>query len=87
MPDPTGKIQKECVDKLGAMIDKKCMRKKGVVLSVAFPPFDPNGGSTLRAFVDRVIECEACKAINQADALSRDCDLFDDGMANASCVE
>ena len=87
MLDPTGKIQKDCVDKLRDTIDKKCMSRKGVVLSDAFPPFDPNGGSTLQAFLDRIIECEACKPINQADALNRNCDLFDDGVANASCVE
>ncbi|TDJ08736.1 MAG: hypothetical protein E2O71_03900 [Deltaproteobacteria bacterium] len=85
MPDPKGKIQKDCVDKLGDTIDKKCISKKGVVLSDCFPLFDPNGGSTLQAFVDRIIECEACKAINQADALNRNCDLFDDGLLNLSC--
>ncbi|MCH6562793.1 MAG: hypothetical protein IH800_10310 [Myxococcales bacterium] len=85
MPDPKGKIQKDCVDKLGDTIDKKCTSKEGVVLSAVFPLFDPNGGSTLQAFVDRIIECEACKAINQADALNRNCDLFDDGLANGSC--
>ncbi len=86
MPDPKGKIQKACVDKLGDTIDKKCTSKEGVSLSAVFPLFDPNGGSTLQAFVDRIIECEACKAINQADALNRDCDLFDDGVANESCL-
>ncbi len=34
---------------------------------------------------DRLVECEVCQALNQADGLNRDCDLFDDGLSNSSC--
>ncbi len=78
--DPKGKIQKACVDQLGDKISKKCV---GVDLVSAFPPYDPN--QALADFVDVLVECEVCKMLNDADALARDCDLFDDGQANSSC--
>ena len=36
--------------------------------------------------VDRAAECRVCIAVNQADDLSLDCDFFDDGLPNASCL-
>jgi len=86
MPDPKGKIRKTCVDKLGKTISKRCTGKE-VDLTVAFGGVsDPDDGDSLRDLVDQVVECQVCRAITQADGLSRDCDLFDDGVANASCV-
>ncbi len=40
---------------------------------------------SLATCLDRIVECQACLALNQAEALDRDCDWFDDGIANASC--
>ena len=83
--DPKGKISKACDDKLAGTIQKKCA-DKSVDLSVAFPGFDPNAG-TLKDFVDFMVECEVCLYWNAIDSLDRDCDLFDDGLANGSCGE
>ena len=30
-------------------------------------------------------DCRVCRALNQTGDLERDCDLFDDGLENASC--
>ena len=38
------------------------------------------------ACLDAAIECRVCLALNRADDLARDCDVFDDGAANESCV-
>jgi hypothetical protein len=32
------------------------------------------------------IECRVCLALDEADDLGADCDRFDDGMANGSCL-
>jgi|GEM_PF-874287 len=80
--DPKGKIQKACVDQLGEKISKKCV---GVDPVSAFPPYDPN--QALPVFVDALVQCNVCRALNDADALERDCDLFDDGLPNQSCEE
>ena len=79
--DPAGRVAKACVDKLGDKITKKCA---DVALADAFPGFDPNG--SLRDYVDDIVECELCRALNAADSLARDCDLFDDGLGNSSCA-
>jgi hypothetical protein len=83
MPDPKRKIAKVCEDKLADTITKKCANAAGVDLATAFPGFDPN--DNLPDYIDHRIECQVCLAINGADGLSRDCDLFDDGVANSSC--
>ena len=31
-------------------------------------------------------DCRVCRAVNEADALTADCDLFDDDLANGSCL-
>lgn len=83
MPDPKGRIAKACQDKLGDTITKKCIDKKGVDLARAFSGFDPN--DNLLDYIDHRVECQVCLALNAADGLDRDCDLFDDGLANSSC--
>ena len=39
----------------------------------------------IAACIDQKIECEVCQALNALDGLNRDCDSFDDGLANGSC--
>jgi hypothetical protein len=77
--DPKGKIAKACVTKLDASIDKKC---DGVDTDAAFPGCS---GEDLGDCLDRLVECRVCEALNAVDDLNRDCDDFDDGMANGSC--
>jgi cysteine-rich repeat protein len=82
--DPKGKIDKACVTKLDDQIAKKC----------AEPPLEPGDLDTLfpgcaseplQGCLDQKIRCSACLALNQADALSQDCDLLDDNTSNGSC--
>ena len=80
-PDPKGKIQKACVTKLGGKIGDKCAT---VDKDAAFPGC---AGQDLATCVDQLVECLVCGALNAVDDLSRDCDLFDDGLPNGSCDE
>jgi len=82
-PDPKGTIAKACEAKLGAKIKGKC-DKKNVDMGMVFPGFDPN--DNLREWVESKVDCQACRAIVIADGLNQNCDLFDDGVANASCI-
>jgi hypothetical protein len=85
MPDPKDQIVKACEDKLGATVTKKCVDAKGVDLARAFPGFDPSDNLQAYIYFDQKIECEFCLAINAVDGFLRDCDLFDDGLANFTC--
>jgi hypothetical protein len=52
----------------------------------SFPGCATNDSEVLAACVDEIVECRVCRALNQADDLAVDCDLFDDGEANTSCL-
>ena len=81
--DPRGKIAKACVAKLGnGTNNSKCQQ---VALSLAFPGCGTDDPGALAICLDRIVECQVCLALNEADTLARDCDDFDDGMANGSC--
>lgn len=43
-------------------------------------------GAALAACLDHQVECRVCQAINEMDGLFVNCDLFDDGIANATCA-
>ncbi|MFQ5515436.1 MAG: hypothetical protein ACE5FG_13515 [Myxococcota bacterium] len=77
------KVSKACA-KVKANIDKKCVAK-GVTLSTAFPECDATSSATVALCLEYGVECAVCLALNAADGLAVDCDLFDDGMANGSC--
>jgi hypothetical protein len=81
--DPKGKIAKACDTKLSATVSKKC--PGSVDLAGAFPGCNTGDPGLLAACVDRIIACRACLALNEADVLNRDCDLFDDTLDNDSC--
>ena len=46
---------------------------------------DTNDAAQLAACLDALVKCQVCLALNQANALNRDCDDFDDGVVNGSC--
>jgi pimeloyl-ACP methyl ester carboxylesterase len=83
--DPKDKILKACGTKLGDKLHKKCI---GTNIEATFPgdcsdSADPNA---LASCLDILVECGVCLALNEVDALGWNCDLFDDGQANQSCV-
>jgi hypothetical protein len=81
--DEKGKIVKACDEKLGGKISKKC---PGTVdLAAAFPGCNTGDANQLKTCIDVFVECAVCVALNEADALARFCDLFDDDQINASC--
>ena len=79
IPDGKGKIAKKCGNGLGGTVGKKCAGTDNAAL------FPPCAGGDLGDCLDQKIECEVCRALNLLDGLNRDCDLFDDGLANGSC--
>jgi hypothetical protein len=81
--DTNGKIKKACETKLASAISKKC--PGGVALTAAFPGCATGDPGELGSCLDRLVECRVCLALNEADRLAGDCDLFDDALDNDSC--
>jgi glucose/arabinose dehydrogenase len=85
--DPHGKVAAACDDATGVLATKvlpKCVAK-AVNLATAFPGCGASDAAGLAACADRAGRCAACRALSAADALDADCDLYDDGAADASC--
>lgn len=80
LADDDGKLGK-ADDKLGVLVGKKCATSD---LSLVFPGSCSGAGDFPACVTDRS-ECAACRLLNNADGLARDCDLFDDGLTNNSC--
>ena len=82
--DPRGRLDKLCNLKLVERFNQRCASLNlGALFAgdcVGTPTLP-----TLATCLEALVECRACTALNEADALARDCDLFDDGLANASC--
>jgi hypothetical protein len=81
-PDPTGKIAKKCADVSAGIpgaVAKKC---DGQDLSALVPGC---ANADAGACLQQKTACHVCLAASQAQDLDRDCDLFDDGLDNASC--
>jgi len=82
-PDPKGKIVKQCESKIASVLEKKCFSQN---LAALFPGECSDAGAAgfPGCVVDR-IDCRLCQQLNEFNGLSRDCDLFDDGVDNDSC--
>lgn len=81
--DPKGKVEKACDARLRRTIEKKCPADpSGLFLSLAAGPVDALVTTTRTA-----VDCQVCRVLDGADALGLDCELYDDGAANASCPE
>jgi peptidyl-Asp metalloendopeptidase len=71
------------LEKLSSARLRKCST---VDLAAAFPgECGAWTGSTFDACVAASASCRACRLFNGADALARDCDLFDNAAADSSC--
>ena len=81
--DPKGKVGK-AKTKLAATFTKKCP-SPAVDLDAAFPG-NCVGASPFSDCVDAAAECRVCLMLDAMDGLARDCDIFDDGIANLSCA-
>lgn len=79
--DPKGKIAKTCNTKLTDTITKKCP-SPAVDTDAAFPEC---AGRDLVECLNESVRCRVCLALNEADAIDRDCDEFDDNASNGSC--
>jgi hypothetical protein len=80
--DTKGKIAKG-VASLNATIVKAC----NGVGAIAFPgACNALAQPALGVCLDTQVECRVCQAINEMDGLFVNCDLFDNGSADASCA-
>lgn len=80
--DSKSKIAKR-VEALGAEISLRCQ----MATTGTFPgACDGLNGETLASCINARSKCRVCQTVNAADSLTVDCDLFDDGVANTSCV-
>jgi hypothetical protein len=82
--DPKGAIAKRCTTAMEAKLRKAC-EAKGVDLAGALPGCGAGGVAATRACIDRAAACRACETVAAAEGVELDCDLEDDGAANASC--
>jgi hypothetical protein len=84
--DPKGRVAKKCDPVSGPLTAKVLPKACGTVdLSAAFPGCDTADPDELASCLDEAIACRVCLGLSEADGLDKDCDLFDDGTANASC--
>lgn len=82
--DTKGKIAKARTG-LNAAIVKSCDGPN--VTAGAFPGACTGlTGGSLGTCLDTRVECRVCQAINEIDGLFVNCDLFDNGVADASCA-
>ncbi len=70
------------IGKITTAVTKKCST---VILDTAFPGICV-GAPVFADCVDASTECRTCLTLDAVDGLSRDCDLYDDGLANGSCA-
>jgi len=80
--DPRGKVANK-LHRLQVIVQKECVTT-GVNQAVAFPGTCATAPD-LSACLDARTSCYACRMLNAMDGLSKDCDAFDDGLANVSC--
>jgi hypothetical protein len=80
--DEKRKIEK-AVNKLRDTVADKC---EGISVSIAFPGTWAEAVDAAEC-IDQRVECRTCLMLNQMDGLTEDCDLFDDGAKNFSCLD
>jgi len=82
-PDPNQVIGRRCQAKFAALLSGTC---SGVPLATALPGLCGAAANVPNCMRARV-NCRACQQLNHNDSLSRDCDLFDDGLDNGTCPD
>ena len=82
-PDASRHIALDCNTKLANAVVRSCVSTD---LGTAFAPCNAVDASTAAACLEGESACQLCLSLNAIDALTRDCDAFDDGNpANGSC--
>lgn len=80
IPDPTGKLAKACATAVDKVLARSCAGQVAAALpGVCGAAADPGACLVARA------GCRVCQELNETLGTGRDCDLFDDGLDNASC--
>lgn len=79
--DPSGKITK-AKGRVTTAIAKKC---EGIDLAGTFPGSCSGAGDLSACLAERV-DCRTCLLLSDANSLDLDCDDFDDGQSNLSCI-
>jgi hypothetical protein len=84
--DDKGKIAKKR-QKVQDTVAKHCI-EPGVSLAAAFPGTCSGSvdAAALTTCLDRQVDCRVCEELNEMEGLTVDCDLFDDGADNGSCI-
>lgn len=77
--DPKSKIAKQC-GKLEGIASGACEAVIPEEVFLGLPGVD-----TVDIEIVSAVRCQVCLALNVADRLNENCDLFDDGQANGSC--
>lgn len=80
--DARGKVARARA-KLAATLTGRCAT---TTLATAFPG-ECAAASDVPGCVATRARCQVCNVFNDADGLDADCDVFDDGLADASCDE
>lgn len=82
-PDPKGKIARACADPRRGLARAVAKRCDGLDVFTLLPPCGMAADPT--ACLAAHAACRTCEVLAISHRLARDCDLFDDGVANASC--
>ncbi len=84
--DTSGKIAKTCdavTGKIGKDIVKRCST---LDLATVFSGCASADLGQTSACIADAAACRGCLLLDEGKALGHDCDLFDDGVANGSCL-
>ena len=85
--DPRGRVERLCgpeAQRVMRALERRC-RDRAVALDSALPGCGAAEPAATAACLDRTQRCALCLALSAADDLALDCDLYDDGAADASC--
>jgi cysteine-rich repeat protein len=87
-PDPRKKVARACSDPkkgIQKFIDRSCSNLN-LSLTALFPTCGTTTTAGTAACLNRKAACNTCMALNAANDLDRDCELFDDGLVNNTCA-
>lgn len=84
--DPKGKVDKALAKLEAGLGGGSCTGELATLFGSGDCSAEATSAATLADCIEARVDCRACTLLEVADALGSDCDLFDDGLANSSCV-